>query len=41
MLYTAVESRHMDTTNYLLKRGVPVDIKNEHGNTALHKAFMN
>jgi ankyrin repeat protein len=40
-LYIAVANRHMDTVKYLIERGVPVDLKNEGGNTCMHKAFMN
>jgi ankyrin repeat protein len=31
----------MDTVRYLIERGVPVNLKNEVGNTCMHKAFMN
>ena len=40
-IYIAVANRHIDATRYLLDRGVPIDIKNENGNTVLHRAFMN
>ena len=49
-IYLAVANKHMDTTRYLLDRGkiidyhfvgVPINIRNEKGNTVLHKAFMN
>lgn len=40
-LYIAVANKHTDTVKYLLDRGVKIDLKNENGNTALHRAFMN
>jgi len=40
-LYLAAAHKNLESVRYLLEYGVPVDIRNEHGNTALHKAFMN
>jgi ankyrin repeat protein len=39
-LYVAVANKHVDVARYLLDRGVPVNVRNENGNTVLHKAFM-
>ena len=39
-LYYAVMNKHPDAVRELLRAGVDVNVKCEHGNTALHRAMF-